>query len=139
MCTEIMSFGSLSVFYKGMKNTDKNEVSKNYDLHYKTLQNWLHTLTYIRNVCAHHSRLWNRDIAITPPRLKEVCWRPPTTPNTHHIFYIFLVLRTLLKASKTSNAWKNKIEQLMATIPDPKETLPAMGVPPNWNNHPKWR
>jgi abortive infection bacteriophage resistance protein len=28
------------------------------------LASWLHTLTFIRNCCAHHSRLWNRELSI---------------------------------------------------------------------------
>lgn len=138
MCTEIMSFGSLSVFYRGMRNEDKSKISEIYNIHYKTLQNWLHTLTYIRNVCAHHSRLWNRDIAITPPKLKESCWRPPITPTTQHVFYILLILRTLLRASNIEAHWKTKIEDLISSIPDAEKTLPAMGFPREWKNHPKW-
>ncbi|MCI5224401.1 MAG: Abi family protein, partial [Candidatus Electrothrix sp. AR4] len=31
-----------------------------YNIHYKIMISWLHSFTYLRNLCAHHSRLWNR-------------------------------------------------------------------------------
>ncbi|MDE6380839.1 MAG: Abi family protein, partial [Muribaculaceae bacterium] len=24
------------------------------------MESWLHAIVYVRNICAHHSRLWNR-------------------------------------------------------------------------------
>ncbi|WP_438590204.1 Abi family protein [Duncaniella muris] len=30
----------------------------------KTFNSWLHTINYVRNICAHHARLWNRDFNI---------------------------------------------------------------------------
>ncbi|WGT25886.1 Abi family protein [Pseudomonas marginalis] len=40
------------------------------------MQSWLHTLTTIRNMCAHHSRLWNRELGIRPelPRKANFLW-----------------------------------------------------------------
>ena len=82
MLTEVMSLGSLSLCYKGLKNDhkagveDKKAISQHFNLHHKRLTDWLHTLTYVRNVCAHHSRLWNRELAIRPDKVKdEVCQR----------------------------------------------------------------
>ena len=61
MLTEVMSFGSLSFFYKGLRNDaksgvqDKSAVAQYFNLHHKRLGDWLHILTHIRNLCAHHS------------------------------------------------------------------------------------
>lgn len=66
MATEVMSFGVLSKLFNALKNEDKREIAKIYHLHPKTLADWLHVLTYIRNICAHHSRLWNKKLAIRP-------------------------------------------------------------------------
>ncbi|WP_349293799.1 Abi family protein [Marinobacter sp. M3C] len=40
------------------------------------LQSWLHTLTIVRNICAHHARLWNRELGIKPelPKKASFLW-----------------------------------------------------------------
>jgi len=62
---EIMSFGQLSFLFRGLKRTDRNKISKDcFEIDEKILSSWIHTLVYIRNLCAHHSRIWNRTLAI---------------------------------------------------------------------------
>lgn len=77
MLTEVMSLGALSFGYQGLINNqrdgieDKKAIAQHFNFHYKRLGDWLHTLTYVRNICAHHSRLWNRELAIKPDKVKE--------------------------------------------------------------------
>ena len=87
MTTETMSFGALSFCYTGMKNEDKKQIATSYNLHYRRLKDWLHKLTYIRNVCAHHSRVWNRELAIRPESVRDSQWNAPITPRKDRIFY----------------------------------------------------
>ena len=139
MATEVMSLGSLSFLYKGMVTADKRKVSNFYQLHPKRLQNWLHVITYVRNVCAHHSRLWNRDLAISPDQIREPNWRPPITPRNDRIFYVFLMLRHLLKAINPNDNWHMKVNQLAAPIATVEGYRKAMGMPVEWSTHPLWR
>jgi abortive infection bacteriophage resistance protein len=46
------------------------DVCDKFGLSHQMLSFWLHSISYIRNICAHHSRLWNR-----------VCTIKPTIPN----------------------------------------------------------
>lgn len=32
----------------------------------------VHAMVYLRNLCSHHSRLWNREMVITPAVLKDM-------------------------------------------------------------------
>lgn len=145
MLTEVMSFGSLSFFYEGLQNSqklgveDKKAVANYFDLHHKRLGNWLHTLTYVRNVCAHHSRLWNRKLAIRPDKAKQSEWLPPMTPRSDRIFYILLILRQLLRASGNGDEWAIQINQLITPIAATNSYRVAMGLPPNWVEHPIWK
>lgn len=139
MLTEIMSLGNLSVLYSGMKNSDKACISKKFNVHYKTLFHWLHTLTYIRNICAHHSRLWNREFGIRPEKLKDKEWLPPITPRSDRIFYILLILRFLLKVTDNGNDWMEKINLLISPFTQKRAYRAAMGIPENWQEHPLWR
>jgi abortive infection bacteriophage resistance protein len=66
---ELTSFGSLSKLYGNLKN---NIVSKDiiaFELgavNHTYLPSWLQSIAQIRNYCAHHSRLWNKNLPGTP-------------------------------------------------------------------------
>ncbi|MDO8954417.1 MAG: Abi family protein [Gammaproteobacteria bacterium] len=138
MLTEIMSLGSLSRLYGGMQHSDKKIVSGHFNIHHKRLANWLHTLTYIRNVCAHHSRLWNRELAIRPDEVKQKEWLPPLTPRNDRIFYILLMLHHLLKATDSANAWTKQVNRLIRPLASAISYRVAMGMPEEWERHPIW-
>jgi len=144
MLTEVMTLGALSFFYKGLQNNqkagieDKKAVAKHFNIHHKRLGNWLHTLTYIRNICAHHSRLWNRELAIRPDQNKAAEWSPPVTPRNDRIFYILLMLRHLLRGTDNGDSWATDATTLLEKIAINERWRTAMGMPENWKEHPIW-
>uniref|UniRef100_UPI0040478388 Abi family protein n=2 Tax=Polynucleobacter sp. TaxID=2029855 RepID=UPI0040478388 len=139
MMTEVISLGRLSYLYGGLKNTDKKDTASFFDIHYKRLGDWLHSLTYIRNVCAHHSRLWNRELAIRPDKLKDVEWLPPITPRNDRIFYILLMIRLMLNSISEGVSWTANIDFLLKDVViNPKWRI-AMGIPESYQNHPIWK
>ncbi|MFV5492438.1 Abi family protein [Acinetobacter sp. ASP199] len=87
MLTEVLSLGSLSFLYHGLTNNkaqsieDKKEIAQHFSIHHEKLAEWLHILTYVRNICAHHGRLWNRELAIKSKVDKDPYWQAP--PYTH--------------------------------------------------------
>lgn len=145
MLTEVMSLGALSFGYNGLLNNkkqgveDKRAVSQHFNIHHKKLGDWLHTLTYVRNICAHHSRLWNKELAIRPDINKAQEWRAPLTPRNDRVFYILLMLRHLLRATGNGNDWANAVNKLLAPIAKEKRWRAAMGLPENWLEHPIWK
>jgi abortive infection bacteriophage resistance protein len=52
MATELMSFGNISRVYGALDLGLKKEIVDGCDIHYSVLTTWLHTLLYIRNICA---------------------------------------------------------------------------------------
>ena len=64
---EVLSFGTVSKFYKNMKTKDKKAISKLYfdDIDYEYIENWISVLSNFRNLCAHNSRLYNKKILHT--------------------------------------------------------------------------
>lgn len=138
MLTEVISIGSLSRLYKGLDNNDKLPIAAYFSVPHKRLTDWMHAITYIRNVCAHHSRLWNRELSISPDAIKDPNWLRPITPRNDRIFYILLILKELLSASGNGQDWVAKMNQLLFPIAkEPKWQL-AMGFPANWQTHPIW-
>ena len=138
MLTELMSLGSLSFWYTGLENRDKRAVSAHFNLHYKRLEKWLHSLTVIRNICAHHSRLWNRQLAVKPDQQPEPEWQPPLTPRNDRIFYVLLMLRQIMRCDGNGDDWAASMDALLEPICANDEWREAMGVPENWKRHPLW-
>jgi abortive infection bacteriophage resistance protein len=70
---EVMSLGLLSRWYNNLKPMPtRRAIAAAYGVDEKVLESWLRHLSLVRNTCAHHSRLWNREFTITPllPRNK---------------------------------------------------------------------
>ena len=139
MLTEIMSLGSLSKGYWGLKNGDKKILSDEFALPYKCLAEWLHTLTYIRNLCSHHGRLWNRELAIRSGTMRNRNWNPPITPRNDRLFYVLLMLRYLLSKTDAGNHWKQQCNKLLKPIAHDRRWRAAMGLPEDWTVHPVWQ
>jgi abortive infection bacteriophage resistance protein len=93
MVMETTTFGTLSKLYKNLKVSEyKREIAHFFGLSIDILESWLHSLSYVRNICAHHSRLWNKRLQITPKTNKNI-WFDKTQNyalgqnNKDEIFY----------------------------------------------------
>ncbi len=98
---EISSFGNLSSIYSNLNpGHDKRDIAKYFGVDDSTFTSWLHSFAYVRNICAHHSRLWNKRMGISP----QVPLSPlkpfltiTTLPNprmgqfTHYLFFHHLI------------------------------------------------
>ncbi len=146
MCLELLTIGELSRLYKGLaSNTDKQMIASFFGLHHTVFTSWLHTLTYVRNICAHHARLWNRTFAIKPDVLKKPQrpWVDKAFENNQRTFYFICVLKYLLNAANPGNHLKEKLIRLFQKF----ESVPVrfMGIPTNtagemldWVSQPLW-
>lgn len=139
MSAEVMSLGSLSFCYKGLKSNDKPVIYRQLGLRDNRLADWLHQLTVIRNVCAHHNRLWNREVSIRGRRVRDPAWNPPVTPRNDRIFFVLLVLQYLLKTMNDGDRWYQQCTDLIEPIAQERRWRVAMGVPENWKKHPIWQ
>ena len=68
---ELFSFGTLSKFFKNMKNEDKKAVAKTYGVGYTYFESWIESIAFVRNICAHYGRLYNVNLAKSPMLYKE--------------------------------------------------------------------
>jgi abortive infection bacteriophage resistance protein len=44
---------------------DRQQIAEVYRIDEKVLSSFMHHLTHVRNLCAHHCRLWNRRLTFT--------------------------------------------------------------------------
>lgn len=60
MLMQIMSFWNICTLYKALLKIDKAKIAKKYSLRFQQLESWTFCLSYLRNICAHSDRVWNR-------------------------------------------------------------------------------
>lgn len=136
MCLELLTIGELSHVYRGLKNNaDKSRIAQFFDLHPTVFTSWLHSIAYVRNICAHHARLWNKDLAIEPdvllkPRGK---WVRKAFENNKRIFYFLCVLQYLLLRANPENNLRLKLDALFNKYPN--IPLQYLGIPSDNRGH----
>lgn len=142
---EIASFGTLSKFYKNLKHNipEKAAIAKGMGLNlHKELSSWLEAIGYVRNIIAHHSRLWSRDmvkrptVAINNPtgpwlnfRLQEAQMKKP--------FLIISCMLYLCNKVTPNHQIKTKILDLFQQ--DPDMPIYKLGFFNNWEEQDLWR
>ena len=130
MCLELLTIGELSNLYRGLNDKgDKKCIADFFGVHQTVMVSWLHTLTYVRNICAHHSRLWNRDLAIEPTKLRTPLgpWISSAFENNSRVFYFICMMKYLLARANPSNHLGAKLEGLFqkySNVP-----IQFMGIP----------
>lgn len=69
--TEILELGHVSRLHGGLRNDIATEIAQAFGVPTKRLmQSWVASLNYVRNVAAHHARLYNRKLVSAPKRLQ---------------------------------------------------------------------
>ena len=137
---EVMSFGQLSRWISNLKQRrDRQRIAEIYDLDERVLCSFLHHLTHVRNLCAHHSRLWNRRFTITMqiPSVRPARARTWFNGSADRQVYNTLVmLGVLLNTIDPSTTWPSRIQALLdgSSGVDPS----AMGFPDTWRSCPLW-
>lgn len=138
---EVASMGTLSKLYGNMDDSAaKKAVSRSFMIpKFEYMRNWLRCITVVRNICAHHARLWNTNIVVKP---NLPCHLPDTwitnrqlTPDKlyPHLCYIAY----WLNAINPTSTFTSDIKALLAKYPvvDPA----AMGFPRGWQSEPLWQ
>ncbi len=135
---EVTSFGTLSMLYKGLKNgQSKRAVANYYGLSDTVMESWLHSIVYIRNICAHHSRLWNRNLRIRPlvPRHSAYPFLSHNVPN-NRVFYILSIIMYFLNTVNPQNTFATRVKALLARYPN--VDIRSMGFINHWEKESLW-
>jgi len=127
---EYLSFNTLSKLYTNLLEPDKKVIAKGF---YKTndhlLGQWLHTLSILRNICAHYGYLFRREFSIRPVIPKIFKWKPSQNSK---LFALFLVLRRL----SDPNIWKSFNQEILAAERTREGfDLTDYGFPRDWHSY----
>lgn len=139
LMAECLSFGKWSVLYKHLLKADpkhpnpKKVVAKAFNLSISLLGSWLHALTILRNICAHHGRVWNRRFGYRP----EVYAHAPQHFADQQTYYcLAVVMRLFSRPVDTHDEWPKRLMDLFKAHPT---IAPAdLGFPTNWEADPIW-
>ncbi|MBT9100491.1 Abi family protein [Methylovulum psychrotolerans] len=121
---EIWDFGTLSSLFAGMAEADQDSIARKYGLsNGRVFASWLRSLNYLRNVCAHHSRLWNRNIAVRPQFTypSPVFNGEPFLSASHlnqRVFLLLCISKHLLNIINPSSTWGQRLKELLLGFPD---------------------
>lgn len=108
---EVWDFGLLSKLFAGMQYADQQMIAGLYGApDGKTFAKWLRSLNFIRNVSAHHGRLWNINVVELSPVPKN--WPESLGNNTRPFFY-FCLMQQLLHVICPNSTWWARFQQLL--------------------------
>ncbi len=139
MMLEITSFGTLSFLFRNLKpGRTKRKIAKHFGLNDRTFSSWMHSIVYLRNVCAHHSRLWNRAMSIQPiiPLSASKTWLSDTSISNKRAYYVLSVILYLMQTINSNHSIVSRFKQLLVDYPN--VDVSAMGFPADWENEPLW-
>jgi abortive infection bacteriophage resistance protein len=140
MSLEVSSLGLLSKFFQNLKKgSEKQEVALHFGLHdVSILENWILCFSTLRNICAHHGRVWNR--RLIPIKI-------PTNPKYHFLnnkdIYSNKLYATLssieyaLNCLSPSSTITSGVFDLINSCPF--VNVKEMGFPDNWQDEELWQ
>jgi abortive infection bacteriophage resistance protein len=137
MASELLSFGWLSRIYSASHPSIKRTIARRLDIHDSQLSSWLHSLTYIRNVCAHHMRLWNRELAVKPSLPHKCAAWPYEVPSTDRMYCMLVIAMHCMSRIAPRCGWRRRLLALFDE--HPKVDLSAMRIPKDWRDRSPWK
>jgi abortive infection bacteriophage resistance protein len=88
---EFFSFNSISKLFACLPNNDKKNLAQStFNINEVYLESWLHSLSVLRNICAHYGYLYQRNFSIKPNLYKS--WN---LSHNNNLFAICLIMKTL--------------------------------------------
>ena len=135
---EITSFGTLSMLFRHLRaGHGRRNVAWFYGVADTVFESWMHSLVYVRNICAHHSCLWNRKMRISPLQPRRTSSPFLTHPcSNSRVYYVLCIILYLLRAVNPENSLPRRFKALINKYPNVDTA--AMGFPPNWKDEPLW-
>ncbi len=125
-------------------SASQKAIAETLGLHTLHLKSWLKTYQRVRNICAHHGRLWNRGLGVYPviPKSRAVHWLDDRALfardrfRRQRLYPVLVSLQTILYTIAPGSSWAWRLEDLFHQHPD--VSLSAMGIPRDWLDDPFW-
>nr|WP_240978717.1 Abi family protein [Longimicrobium terrae] len=132
---EASTFGVLSRLFSGLAVGHRKAIALRFGFDEKVLSSWFRSISLVRNLCAHHGRLWNAPMHVDQP-LAATRLRSEQTP-TDHLYARLVALAALVGMVDPDSDWKRRLIRLLSRYPS--VPLAPMGIPAGWDQRPFWR
>ncbi len=114
---EIMTFGLLSRFYENIGHEhDRKKIAGIYGISPDLMKSLLEHGVYIRNLCAHHARLWNRRFTITvaiPKRHPSTIANSVNPLSRRNVYNTLVFLAHIVDIVEPQNQWTHRLMALL--------------------------
>jgi abortive infection bacteriophage resistance protein len=140
MAAEVVSFGQLSKWMGNLKlRADRQAIAKPFGLDQKALISFVHHMSYVRNICAHHGRMWNKRFTVTMVVPKFPAKLPVAMRGSHDrmLHNTLVMLDHLLVVVAPDSGWRGRLVELIDGCPQADPA--AMGFPADWRTRAAWR
>ena len=141
MIAEILPLGNLSHIFMNLGQSSlKKLVAKYFGLQAPVFASWILVLGNLRNMCGHHSRTWNREMAIIPSEPGNTThhpWIDSSNTDLKRLYYRICIIKYLLFTVSPHNTFTDKLKTLIAKYPT--VDIGAMGFPPDWEEEVFWQ
>lgn len=139
---EIWDFGAVSQLLAMMKIPDQQAIAARYGVaDSKVFTSWVRALSYLRNLVAHHSRVWNRSMVSEPkmpaPREPAWCAHFADKPDLLAKPFVYLaIVRHMVETICPGSQWRHRLADHLLNFPEQvsqrKLTIAATGAPEGW-------
>lgn len=152
MAMELLTFKEVSRLFSALRHTkDTQRLSQYFGWPNTVLRSWFRSLSDLRNLCAHHNRVWNREFGSFPltPRKTPKKWAfipngvtaNQADPQSHiqpqRRFYMqWVVIESFMRVVSPNSEWSQRLLQLLDEYPQISRR--HMGFPDGWEQQDFW-
>lgn len=143
LMVELLTIGQLNGLYINLKRRkDMDTIAKILGLNEAILRSWLKTYVRVRNVCAHHGRLWNVGLGVYPkiPTSRDISWLQGDgalpRSSEKRLYPVLASLQAVLNVVSPRSSWASRLHELLSSRP--AMNLRGMGIPEDWAADPFW-
>ncbi len=142
--SEVLTIGELSKWYELTALTKvRGEVANDLGISStRDLSSILQVLSFVRNICAHHGRLWNRHTTKRLPAFREASRdlvmdkrNPGQTQNS--LYNVMVACLHMLRVQSPNTTYAARFSQLIIESSTARQQM-AMGFPSDWRRQPIW-
>lgn len=154
MAVELLTFKEVSILFAHLRQTrDTQRIEVHFGWKFPLLRSWFRSLSDLRNICAHHGRVWNREFGSRPEMPKKIPAHWPAVPEAiatgalihpeqalnprRRLYLQLVVIETLMQVVCPESRWAERLVQLLNRYP--QISRPHMGFPPNWDTEAFWK
>ncbi|MGO1718930.1 MAG: Abi family protein [Luteimonas sp.] len=141
---EVWDFGAVSQLLAMMKVPDQQTIAARYGVaDWKAFASWVRSLSYLRNLVAHHSRVWNRNMISypVPPSSAWPSWGSAFEGRRDLLTKPFLQLamvRHLVEVICPGTTWPARMAAHLDAFPEQASkrqlSIADMGAPEGWED-----